>query len=483
MNTNHIDIIIIGAGLSGIGAACHLSRKNPDKNYVILEARAELGGTWSLFQYPGIRSDSDMYTFGYSFKTWEDQKSFADGPSILKYLNEAADEYKVREHIIYNQRALSYNFDTEKKSWTVTTVNTVTEEETVYRCQFIFSCSGYYNYNKGYTPEFKDQSRFEGKIVHPQKWPEKLDVANKKVVIIGSGATAVTILPELAAEGAQVVMLQRSPTYIAALPNKDKIAARLKSLFPKKVAYRLIRYKNIFYAIVFFNLCKFFPEAMKKFIIKGAEKALGNFPVDPHFIPNYNPWEQRFCIAPNGDFFRAIRKGNAAVVTDHIDCFLTNGILLKSGKTLAADIIITATGLDLVAFGGVKIQLDSQPFDVSKSFVYKGLMLSELPNFFIFVGYTNASWTLKSDLTSEYISRVLNYLDKHHYKAVQSKVVETNLKPVPLLNLNSGYINRAANTLPSQGNKAPWRIYQNYVLDYKMLRLDAVKDKRLTFFK
>lgn len=483
MNTNHTDIIIIGAGLSGIGAACHLSRKNPDKNYIILEARAELGGTWSLFQYPGIRSDSDMYTFGYSFKTWEDQKSFADGPSILKYLNEAADEYKVREHIIYNQRALSYNFDTEKKSWTVTIVNTVTQEETVYICQFIFSCSGYYNYNKGYTPAFKNQSRFEGKIVHPQKWPEKLDVANKKVVIIGSGATAVTILPELAAEGAQVVMLQRSPTYIAALPNKDKIAARLKSLFPKKVAYRLIRYKNIFYAIVFFNLCKFFPDAMKKFIIKGAKKALGNFPVDPHFIPNYNPWEQRFCIAPNGDFFRAIRKGNASVVTDHIDCFIANGILLKSGKALAADIIITATGLDLVAFGGVKIQLDSQPFDVSKSFVYKGLMLSELPNVFIFVGYTNASWTLKSDLTSEYISRVLNYLDKHHYKAVQAKVVETNLKPVPLLNLNSGYINRAANTLPSQGNKAPWRIYQNYVLDYKMLRLDAVKDKRLTFFK
>lgn len=483
MNTNHTDIIIIGAGLSGIGAACHLSRKNPDKNYIILEARAELGGTWSLFQYPGIRSDSDMYTFGYSFKTWEDQKSFADGPSILKYLNEAADEYKVRDHIIYNQRALSYNFDTEKKSWRVTTVNTVTEEETVYSCQFIFSCSGYYNYNKGYTPEFKDQFRFEGKIVHPQKWPEKLDVANKKVVIIGSGATAVTILPELAAEGAQVVMLQRSPTYIAALPNKDKIAARLKSLFPKKVAYRLIRYKNIFYAIVFFNLCKFFPEAMKKFIIKGAKKALGNFPVDPHFIPNYNPWEQRFCIAPNGDFFRAIRKGNASVVTDHIDCFLINGILLKSGKTLAADIIITATGLDLVAFGGVKIQVDEKPFDVSKSFVYKGLMLSDLPNFFIFVGYTNASWTLKSDLTSEYISRVLKYLDKHHYKAVQAKVVEPNLKPVPLLNLNSGYINRAANTLPSQGNKAPWRIYQNYVLDYKMLRLDAVKDKRLTFFK
>jgi monooxygenase len=483
MNTTQTDIIIIGAGLSGIGAACHLSRKNSNKSYIILEARAELGGTWSLFQYPGIRSDSDMYTFGYSFKTWEDQKSFADGPSILKYLNEAADEYKVRDHIIYKQRALSYNFDTKEKLWTITTMNTATKEEVAYSCQFIFGCSGYYNYAKGYTPEFNYQSNFEGKIIHPQKWPEKLDVADKKVVIIGSGATAVTIVPELAAEAAEVVMLQRSPTYIAALPNKDKIAARLKRLFPKKVAYRLIRYKNIFYGIVFFKLCKFFPEAMKKFIIKGAKKGLGDFPADPHFIPNYNPWEQRFCIAPNGDFFRAIRTGKASVVTDHVDRFLSNGILLKSGKTLAADIIITATGLDLVAFGGVQIKVDSKPFDVSKSFVYKGLMLSELPNFFIFVGYTNASWTLKSDLTSEYISRVLKYLDKHNYKALQAKVVETNLKPVPLLNLNSGYISRAANTLPSQGNRAPWRIYQNYVLDYKILRMDAIKDKRLRFFK
>jgi cation diffusion facilitator CzcD-associated flavoprotein CzcO len=482
MITTHTDIIIIGAGLSGIGAACHLSRKNPDKNYVILEARTELGGTWSLFKYPGIRSDSDMYTFGFSFKTWDEQKSFADGPSILKYLNEAADEYKVRDHIRYQQSAISYNFNTKKKLWTVTCVNTATTEETIYTCQFIFSCSGYYNYTKGYTPEFKDQSSFEGPIIHPQKWPEKLDVDNKKVVIIGSGATAVTILPELANEGAQVVMLQRSPTYIAALPNKDKIAAGLKRVFPKKAAYSLIRYKNIFYAIVFFNLCKFFPDAMKKFILKGAKKGLGDFPVDPHFIPSYNPWEQRFCIAPNGDFFRAIKKGKAAVVTDHIDRFLKNGILLKSGKTLEADIIITATGLNLVAFGGVKIQVDSQLFDVSKSFVYKGLMLSDLPNFFIFVGYTNASWTLKSDLTSEYISRVLKYLDKYNYQAVQAKVMETNLKPVPLLNLNSGYINRAANMLPSQGNKAPWRVYQNYVLDYKMLRLDSVKDKRLRFF-
>ena len=478
------DIIIIGAGLSGIGAACHLSRKNPDKTYSILEARTEVGGTWSLFKYPGIRSDSDMYTFGYSFKTWDAQKSFADGPSILKYINEAADEYKVRKHIIYQQRAISYNFSTKENLWTVTTINTVTGEEMTYTCQFIFGCSGYYNYTKGYTPEFKDLASFKGDIIHPQKWPKNLDITNKKIVVIGSGATAVTIVPELANnETEHVTMLQRSPTYIAALPNKDKIAALLKRILPKKVAYKLIRYKNISYSIIFYNLCRLYPESMKKFILKGAKKGLGDFPVDPHFIPNYNPWEQRFCIAPSGDFFKAIRKGKASVVTDHIDRFVVNGILLKSGKILDADIIITATGLDLVAFGGVKFQIDSKPFDVSKSFVYKGVMLSNLPNFFVFVGYTNASWTLKSDLTSEYISRVLRYLDKHNYKALKAKVIENNLQPALLLNLNSGYIKRAANILPSQGNKAPWRIYQNYILDYKMLRIDKVKDKRLLFFK
>ena len=481
MNSNHRDVIIIGAGLSGIGAACHLSRKNPNKSYLILETRTEVGGTWSLFQYPGIRSDSDMYTFGYSFKTWEDKNSFAQGATILNYINEAADEYKVKENIRYEQKAVTFNFDTQAKLWTINTINPVTNEKSLYTCQFLLSCSGYYNYTKGYTPEFKDQSLFNGPIIHPQQWPSDLAVANKKIVVIGSGATAVTIVPELAAEAEKVTMLQRSPTYIAALPNHDKMAAKLKRWFPKKMAYKLIRYKNILYTIVFYNLCQYFPEKMKNFIINGAKKGLGDFPVDPHFIPNYNPWEQRFCIAPNGDFFRAIRKGKAAVVTDHIDRFIPHGILLKSGKTIEADIIITATGLDLVAFGGVHFQIDSKPFDVSKSFVYKGLMLSDLPNFFIFVGYTNASWTLKSDLTSEYISRALHYLDKHNYKAMKVQVIETNLQPIPLLNLNSGYITRAAKTLPSQGSKAPWRMYQNYILDYKMLRIDAINDKRITF--
>ena len=482
MSIIHQDIIIIGAGLSGIGAACHLCRKNPEKSYLILEARAELGGTWSLFKYPGIRSDSDMYTFGYSFKTWENPKSFADAPSILKYLEEAADEFKVKEKIVYQQKVLSFNFDTKDKLWTITTTDSVSGKASKYTANFIFNCTGYYNYEEGYTPDFKGYSDFKGEIIHPQKWPKHVNLVNKKVVIIGSGATAVTIVPKVADEVEQVTMLQRSPTYIGAVPNEDKIAAMLKSILSAKSAHRAIRVKNVLFAMFFFTMCRSFPKAMKKLIIAGAKKELGDFPFDPHFIPNYNPWEQRFCMAPDGDFFKAIRSGKASVVTDHIDCFVENGIQLKSGKTLEADIIITATGLKLLAFGGVSIQLDNKPFDISKSFVYKGVMMSDLPNFFAFIGYTNASWTLKSDLTSEYISRIFNYLEEYNYKAIQARVIEDNLKPELLMNLNSGYINRSANELPSQGNKAPWRVYQNYIRDYKMLRIDKIDDGRLLFF-
>jgi len=479
----HKDIIIIGAGLSGIGAACHLARKNSNKSYLILESRKELGGTWSLFKYPGIRSDSDMYTFGYSFKTWDNPKSFADAPSILKYLNEAADEYKVLSHVLYQQRVISYNFNSDKKQWEVTSKNSLTGEETVYTCNFIFNCGGYYNYDKGYTPEFKGQLDFKGKIIHPQLWPNELDCSNKKIVVIGSGATAVTIIPKLAPICSHITMVQRSPTYIGMIPNKDKVGAFFKRLFPKKFAHFLIRVKNIGFQIFFFNICRAFPKTMKKFIIKGAEKQLGGFPVDPHFTPNYKPWEQRFCIAPDGDFFRVIKEGKASVITETIDYFTENGILLKSGETIEADIIITATGLNLLPLGGADISIDSKAFDISKSFVYKGVMLSDLPNYFIFVGYTNASWTLKSDLTSEYISRVLHYLERHNYLGLEAHVIEADLKATPLLDLNSSYIHRSANKLPSQGDKAPWRVYQNYILDYKMLRIDRVKDRRLKFFK
>ncbi|PQJ80793.1 flavin-containing monooxygenase [Polaribacter porphyrae] len=476
------DIIIIGAGLSGIGAACHLQRKNPNKRYKILEARAEIGGTWSLFKYPGIRSDSDMYTFGYSFKTWDDDKSFADAPSILKYLNEASEEYQVKDKITFNQKVISYNFDTKLNLWTVKTINPKTKEEQSYISQFIFNASGYYNYDNGYTPEFKGLKDFKGTFIHPQKWDRNLNYKNKKVVVIGSGATAVTIVPKISDEVAKVTMLQRTPTYIAALPNRDKVAKFIKKVLPSKIAHTIVRAKNILADMIFYNLCRKYPKTMKKFILKGIKKELGNeFPLEPHFSPNYRPWDQRFCLVPDGDFFKAIKKGKADVVTNTIKTFVENGIQLTSGEILEADIIVSATGLKLLPFGGAKITLDGNPFDITKEFIYKGLMLSGLPNFFVFAGYTNASWTLKSDLTSEYISRVLKFMEKNKYQAIKARVIEEDLGELPLINLDSGYIHRAKNILPKQGDKFPWRLYQNYILDYKVLRINSVKDKRLEF--
>ena len=478
----HKDIIIIGAGVSGIGAACHLSRKHPNKSYAILESRKEIGGTWSLFKYPGIRSDSDMYTFGYSFKIWDNPKSFADAPSILKYLNEASNEFKIKNRIKFQKTAISYNFNSKKKIWSIVTLDTITNKEEVYTCNFIFSCSGYYNYDKGYTPKFKSQSDYKGDIIHPQKWPKNFDCKNKKIVVIGSGATAVTIVPKLASKASHIIMLQRSPTYIGAFPNKDKVANIIKNIFPKKLAHSIIRFKNILFQIIFFKLCRSFPEKMKELIVKGAKKQLGDFPVDHHFIPDYKPWEQRFCIAPDGDFFKVIKDGKASIITDNIDCFTKNGILLKSGKRIEADVIITATGLNLLPFGGSKINIDSIPFDISKSLVYKGVMLSDLPNFFVFAGYTNASWTLKIDLTNYYISIVLKYLENQNYLAIKAKINDDNLDFIPLLNLDSNYIHRSADLFPKQGNKIPWRLHQNYILDYKLLCIDKVKDKSLIFF-
>lgn len=476
----HFDVLIIGAGLSGIGAACHLSKKNPNKSYAILESRSNLGGTWDLFKYPGIRSDSDMYTFGYSFKTWDNPKSFADAPSILKYLHEAAEEYKVKDHIYFNQRAMSYSFNSSTKLWTVKVVLSNTNESVTYTAQFLFNCSGYYNYDYGFTPKYTDADAFEGVFIHPQKWPDGLSLRGKRVVVIGSGATAVTIVPEIAKDVEHVTMLQRSPTYVGGLPNKDVIAKIIKGLLPKKLAHKFIRSKNVLLDMAFFNACRKWPKTMRKYIIKKAQNALGDYPATPHFAPNYNPWEQRFCLAPDGDLFKALKNGEASVETDIIRQFEPNGIRLQSGKFLAADVIISATGLNILPLGGVDIFLDGKVIDLSEHFVYKGCMLNDLPNLFLFVGYTNASWTLKSDLTSEYISRVITFMDEHQYQSIRPEVKET-LYPTPLLNLNSGYIHRAKNLLPSQGDKAPWRVYQNYILDYKMLRLDKINDSSVAF--
>ncbi len=478
---NHTDIIIVGAGLSGIGAACHLERKNNDKSYRILESREEIGGTWSLFKYPGIRSDSDMYTFGYSFKTWDNPKSFADAPSILKYLNEAADEYKIREKIQYQTRVSSVNFNTEKNIWIVTTTNSSTQIEEVYSCNMLFVCTGYYNYKNGYTPDFPGVENFKGSIIHPQHWPENLNYTNKKVVVIGSGATAVTIVPKMANETAKITMLQRSPTYVGAFPNKDKVAAILKSILPKRTAHKVIRFKNIVIQIIFFNVCRKWPKTMKKLLVKGVQKQLGDIPANPHFSPNYKPWDQRFCVAPDGDLFQTLKQGKADIVTDHIETFTEKGIKTTSGKELEADIVISATGLKLLAFGGAKISIDDNEFDISKSLTYRGLMLSGLPNCIFFAGYTNASWTLKSDLTSEYASRLLKFMDQKNYKYMVPKVIDEDLETIPLLNLNSGYIHRSENEFPRQGSKLPWRLYQNYFRDFKTLRINKLTDKELQF--
>ena len=475
---NYTDIIIVGAGLSGVGAACHLERKNPEKSYVIFEAREELGGTWSLFKYPGIRSDSDMYTFGFSFKTWDNPKSFADAPNILKYLNEAANEYRIKDKIKYQTKVLKANFDTQNKIWSITTINKVGHEE-IYHSRFLFSCTGYYNYDEGYTPDYNGIENYEGEIIHPQHWPENLDYKNKRVVVIGSGATAVTIVPEMADETSEITMLQRSPTYVGAFPNKDKYAELLKKYFPKKVAHKLIRFKNIFVQILFFQACKIWPNYMKKLLVKAAQRKLGNFPAKPHFEPNYNPWDQRFCVAPDGDLFRAIREGKANVITDKIDSFYKKGIKLVSGKNLEADIIISATGLKLLAFGGSKISIDNSPYNPSDAITYKGLMLSGLPNCIFFAGYTNASWTLKSDLTSEYASRLFNLMDKKNYSFFMPKIEKQNMNITPLLNLNSGYIHRSSHLFPKQGSKLPWKLYQNYFFDYTMLRINKIRDKNL----
>ena len=475
---NYTDIIIVGAGLSGVGAACHLQRKNPEKSYVIFEAREELGGTWSLFKYPGIRSDSDMYTFGFSFKTWDNPKSFADAPNILQYLNEAANEYRIKDKIKYQTKVIKANFDTQNKIWSIITINKVGNEE-IYHSRFLFSCTGYYNYDEGYTPDYNGIENYEGEIIHPQHWPENLDYKNKRVVVIGSGATAVTIVPEMADETSEITMLQRSPTYVGAFPNKDKYAELLKKYFPKKVAHKLIRFKNIFVQILFFQACKIWPNYMKKLLVKAAQRKLGNFPAKPHFEPNYNPWDQRFCVAPDGDLFRVIREGRANVITDKIDSFDKKGIKLVSGKILDADIIISATGLKLLAFGGSKISIDNSPYNPSDAITYKGLMLSGLPNCIFFAGYTNASWTLKSDLTSEYASRLFNLMDKKNYSFFMPKIENQNMNISPLLNLNSGYIHRSSHLFPKQGSKLPWKLYQNYFFDYTMLRINKIKDKNL----
>ena len=411
MSAEHVDVVIIGAGLSGIGAACHLSRNTPSKSYAILESRSAMGGTWDLFRYPGIRSDSDMHTLGYSFKPWKHEKAIADGPAILSYIHETAQQYDIEQHIRYNQRVELISWDSASATWTLL-LKVSGQKNTIMTCNFIYSCTGYYRYDQGYTPEFPGSDSFSGQIIHPQQWPENLDYTGKKVIVIGSGATAITLVPSMAKTADHVTMLQRSPTYVVSRPSKDSFAAKLERYLPDQLAYALTRWKNVLSQMILYRMSKRRPEYVREKLIKWTQHWLGkDFDVDTHFSPSYKPWDQRLCLVPNGDLFRSLRKGTSSVVTDHIRNFTKTGIQLKSGKTLEADIIVTATGLELLAMGGIQVEIDGKSIDISGTVQYKGMMLSDVPNFFFATGYTNASWTLKCDLTSEYVCRLINHMD------------------------------------------------------------------------
>ena len=475
------NVIIIGAGLSGIGAAYHLKAKCPHVDFVILESRAAIGGTWDLFKYPGLRSDSDTYTFGFSFKPWKDPQAIADGPAILEYINETADQFQIREHVRFNKRVVSSAWNSDTKKWLLEVLSTGTNETEFMECHFIFACCGYYNYEHGYEPVFPNFEAFKGLKIHPQKWDVNLDYTDKNIVIIGSGATAVTLLPELAQKARHVTMLQRSPSYIASLPREDPIDNFVKRNVPTRFAHAILRWKTILISIGFYWTSRKYPNAIKSLLKKHIKRVLGDRYKDGDFDPKYNLWEQRLCLVPDDDLFKAIKEGKASVVTDTIETFNENGIELVSGKTLPADIIVTATGLSVQLFGGMKIKVDDKPIDTGTLHAYKGVMFSEIPNFAYAMGYTNASWTLKCDLNCQFVARVLNYMKENYYAVCVPQFDYENLKSEPLVNFKAGYILRATGILPKQGSKPPWRVYQNYIKDIFLLKYADVKDKYLIY--
>ncbi len=482
----HVDVLVVGAGLSGIGAASHLKRECPDKTVLVLESRGAVGGTWDLFRYPGVRSDSDMFTLGYSFRPWTDAKAIADGDSIRDYITDTISDEGLESSIRLNHRVVSAEWSSETARWTVTAVRTTSAEyagqagETVtFTCSFLSICSGYYRYDEGYTPAFPGSESFAGTIVHPQHWPQDLDWAGKRVVIIGSGATAVTLVPSMAGTAERVTMLQRSPTYIAPVPSRDKKADRLRRLLPAPIAYGLVRAKNVAYSTFTYQLSRRRPEVMKSILRKAAVARLPkDFDVDVHLSPSYNPWDQRLCAIPDADLFTAISRGSADIVTDTIARIVPDGIELGSGAQLPADVIVTATGLNLLVFGGMTLSVDGHPVDVSQTLTYKGMMLADVPNLSFTIGYTNASWTLKADLVARYVCRLLEHMDARGYQTVTPHAPEevSSGELAPLIDFSSGYVLRSVNALPKQGAGAPWRLHQNYVRDFGMLRLGRVTD-------
>jgi monooxygenase len=475
----HFDVLIVGAGLSGIGAAWHLQDRCPGTSYAIWEARDAVGGTWDLFRYPGIRSDSDMFTLGYRFKPWLEQRAIADGPSILRYVRETARENGIDQHICFHHKVVAAHWRAADAVWEVEA--DTPDGRVVVRANMLLMCSGYYSYDTAYRPEWPGEKAFEGSFVHPQFWPADLDYAGKRVVVIGSGATAVTLVPEMAKTAAHVTMLQRSPTYVVSQPAEDALANRTRRLLGPKLSYFLTRWRKVGFQLFFYRMTRKRPEAVKEKLLGMVGAALGpDYDIATHFTPRYNPWDQRLCLIPDEDLFVSIREGRASVATDTIERFEADGIRLASGAKLDADIVVTATGLKLNVFGDVAFDMDGVPVDLGRALIYKGMMVGNVPNLSFVFGYTNASWTLKADLTSEYICRLINHMKARHLKVATPRP-QLGITQEPFLDFSSGYVQRALDKLPKQGNVKPWKLYQNYALDMVTLRYGKVEDGTMEF--
>jgi monooxygenase len=478
----HLDVLIVGAGLSGVGAAHQLRQRCPDKSFAVLEARADIGGTWDLFRYPGIRSDSDMHTLGYRFRPWTEAKAIADGPSILRYVRDTAREGGVESKIRLNHRVVGAAWSSEEKRWTVDVERTDGGGNVALSCDFLFVCSGYYRYDEGYTPDLPGRERFSGQVVHPQHWPEDLDYEGRRVVVVGSGATAVTLVPALAREGAKVTMLQRSPTYVISMPGEDRIAIGLRRVLPERAAYAIVRWKNVMLQSVSYRLARRRPDLMKKLLRRGVVNALpAGYDVDTHFSPRYDPWDQRLCLVPDADLFEVLGDGSAEIVTDRIETFTEHGIALASGRELEADIVVTATGLNLLFLGGMRLTIDGEEPDLARAMTYRGMLLSDFPNFAFTIGYTNASWTLKADLVAEFVCRLIRHMDAEGYDVCVPRISDLTVTEEPLLDFTSGYVLRSLAELPKQGSKEPWKLRQNYPLDLRSLRYGPLEDGTLRF--
>ncbi len=480
--TEHLDVLIVGAGISGICTAYYLQTRCPQKRFVLLEGRAAIGGTWDLFRYPGVRSDSDMHTLGYSFRPWQDTKVIAEGPSILRYIRATAEAFGIDRQIRFNHRVRRATWSSADARWTVEAVRGPEQEIVYFTCNFLCMCTGYYDYDQGYTPVWPGIEQFTGRIVHPQQWPEALDYAGKRVVVIGSGATAVTLVPAMAEQAAHITMLQRSPTYIVARPSKVERSRGIRQILPDRLATRLARWQSILFGIYFYNLTRRKPVETKQTLLRLVRQQLGDeYDIETHFAPAYNPWDQRLCLAPDGDFFAAIREGKVSIVTDHIETFTEKGIRVRSGDELAADIIVTATGLRMEIMHGVQLVVDGAPVDLAKTLIYKGTMYRDIPNLASAFGYVNASWTLKCELIAQHICRLLNYMDRHAYTRCTPRLRDHAIPEEPMMGLTSGYMQRARDTMPRQGPSSPWKMHQNYLRDLLSLRFSTVHDGAMEF--